>query len=142
MRDVFFRRGLASCSIILSLAGTACVERIPTPPDQIAQRAQIAQERGIPGREDTPWRRMTDAALAASIRQADGKVFIGFKDSAAIVGVDATGRTLASPQSVARGKALVRDLGIEVTREYSRIPAVVARMSEGTLSALRRRGVA
>jgi hypothetical protein len=33
-----------------------------------------------PKRDDTPWRRMTDAQLTAKVAEAGGRVFIGFRE--------------------------------------------------------------
>ena len=88
-------------------------------------------------RLDTPWRRMSDLELMSKIAEADGRVFIGFKDPGEGAGVTESGVVLTSPESVAAGKALITSMGIEITTEYRGVPAVAAIMKPVLLSRIR-----
>lgn len=81
---------------------------------------------------------MSDAELAAKIDEAKGRVFVGFKDAFAAAGVEEFGLVLASDSAVAAGKALLRALGITITFEFIKTPAVVAHMPSALLGQLRR----
>lgn len=128
---------IASVSVALATVLSGCSDFIPTRPDAVPVRSPGAQQRQGPSRTDTPWRRMSDAELSAKIAEANGKVFIGFKDPTAAAGVEEFGRVIASPASVAAGKAHVRALGIQITHEYILVPAVVAVMPASLLPQLR-----
>jgi hypothetical protein len=80
-----------------------------------------------PDRKDTPWRKMSDAALAAAVDEKQGRVAIGFKDAQATDGVDNRGAVLASPAARTEGLALLRTGGVRIMHEFRRIPAVIAR---------------
>lgn len=80
---------------------------------------------------------MNDAELAAKVAEADGRVFIGFKDSEASAGVDETGRVLVSSASVAASKARLRALGLEFEIEFIDMPTVVTRIPSGLVAELR-----
>lgn len=127
----------AVASIALAVVLSACGDSMPTPPTAVSGRLPIAQQRQGPSRTDTPWRGMTDAELSAKVAEAQGKVFIGFKDPTAAAGVDEAGRVLASASSLVAAKAQVRALGIEITYEFVDMPMVLARMPTALLSQLR-----
>src|SRR5882762_5342679 len=81
-------RVVAIGAVVALLAG--CSES-PTNPaakrtPSVPQLTSPVQEPG-PKRDDTPWRRMTDAELAGRVAEAGGRVFIGFKDPGASAGV-------------------------------------------------------
>lgn len=127
----------AVASIALAVVLSACSDSTPTTPGAALGRQSVAQQRQGPSRTDTPWRGMTDAELSAKIAEANGKVFIGFKDLGATAGVDEAGRVLASASSVVAGKSQVRALGIEITYEFIDMPMVLGQMPSALLSQLR-----
>jgi len=88
-------------------------------------------------RDDTPWRRMTDAALRDKVSEAGGRVFVGFKDPGASAGVDESGRVLARGPNVAAAKAQLRGLGLHFEIEFLDMPTVVTRIPPGLLTQLR-----
>lgn len=121
---------------------TACRDATPTesltgrvtPPPAVPV---VSGQRRGPSRTDTPWRRMSDADLAAKVAGAHGRVFIGFKDPDATAGVDEIGRVLASRSSIAAAKALLRQQGIPLEFEFIDMPAVVARIPATAVTGLR-----
>lgn len=122
---------LLSAATILAVTVSACSDPL-LPGTVVPDRDEQESSRGA------PWRQMTDAELAAKITDAGGRVFIGFKDPDSAAGVDEAGRVLASPSSVAAGKAELRAVGIEILFEFSDMPMVVAQMSAALLPAIRR----
>jgi len=80
---------------------------------------------------------MTDAELATKTAEAGGRVFIGFKDSNAVAGVDETGGVLASTSSVAAAKVRLRALGAVLEFEFTDMPTVIARISSSLVPELR-----
>lgn len=117
----------------------ACGE-VPTSSEQPAKAAvrQNPPATEDADRKDTPWQRMSDEELAAAIGRVQGRVLIGFKDSAAVGGVDNSGRVIASAEAVRNGRALVERLGGTVQYEFKRIPAVAATISSALVSELRK----
>jgi len=109
---------------------------VAKPPPTAPQLAPPIQAQGH-RRDDTPWRGMADATLAAKIAEAGGRVFIGFKDPSSAAGVDETGRVLASRSSVAAAKALLRQRGTTFEFEFTDMPAVVARIPAAAVTGLR-----
>lgn len=75
--------------------------------------------------------------LASEIRKWQGRVLIGFKDVNATDGVDSQGKVLASEESVVAAKRMLRALGIEVTYEFKKIPAIAANISADLVSEIR-----
>lgn len=67
-------------------------------------------------------------AVADSIRAANGRAFIGFKEAGQVRGVDPQGRVLTSSETVLRMKGVLKDRGIILEVEYDLIPAVAARL--------------
>lgn len=131
-----------SSEVVLRVAGvafavilSACGKQPPTAAS--LQLSCEAQWQAL-SRTDTPWRQMTDGALAAKILEAGGRVFIGFKDPGATAGVDERGRVLASAASIAEAKTQLRALGIAIIFEVVDMPTVVARMPAELVAQLRR----
>lgn len=90
-----------------------------------------------PSRRDTPWRGMSDAQLSAKVSEADGRVFVGFKDAFAVAGVDEFGHVIASDSSVRNAKALLRAFGVPLEFEFTDMPAVIARVPAMLVGQLR-----
>ncbi len=67
------------------------------------------------------------AALAAAIRDADGRAMIGLKEAGQARGVDPQGRSLVSASTVARMQALLRERGLVVEATGGDLPYVAAR---------------
>ena len=73
---------------------------------------------------------------ADSIRAANGRAFIGFKEAGQVRGVDPQGRVLTTAETVFRMKQFLKDQGIVFEVEYD-LPAVAARLPlAGNLDAL------
>ena len=66
-------------------------------------------------------------AAADSIRAANGRAFIGFKEAGQVRGVDPQGRVLTTAETVFRMKQFLKDQGIVFEVEYD-LPAVAARL--------------
>jgi subtilisin family serine protease len=81
---------------------------------------------------------MSDDELSRRIAEAGGRVFIGFKNPLELAGVDERGRALASPASIAAGKAHLRTVGVGLEFEFIDMPMVIARMPAARLAQLRR----
>ncbi len=129
---------IAAFAAVVTLIG-GCSEP-PTNPvaksPQPALRLTPVQAKGA-RRDDTPWRRMTDAELASKVADASGRVFIGFKDPGAGAGVDESGRVLVSRPNVAAAKAQLRALGLGFEIEFVDMPAVVTRIPPRLVAHLR-----
>lgn len=117
--------GALGCVVLLSLG---CQEELPLAGKaKSAAEISLRREAPAPGsRLDTRWRRMGTAELASEVGRADGEVLIGFKDSAAVGGVDERGLVLTSPSVVAEMTAELRSRGVTIRHEYRIIPAVSA----------------
>jgi subtilisin len=100
-------------------------------------QAILAAQLAPGGRKDTPWQRMENNALASAISEAGGRVMIGFKDSLSVAGVTNSGRVLATPTAIARGKETLRNLGAQIQFEFKRTPAVVASIDPELVERLR-----
>jgi len=131
------RASHAAITAGLALILSGCSDSNPTTATTGSVRPRLVQQRQGPSRTDTPWRRMTNAELSAKIAQADGGVFIGFKDPTAVAGVDEAGRVLANAFSVATGKQALRSLDVEITFEFVDMPMVLGRMAPSRLADVR-----
>jgi len=127
---------VAAAIALLGACSEPTTNPVATPPQSTPQFAPPSQA-PAPKREDTPWRRMSDAELGKKVAEAGGRVFIGFKDSGANAGVDESGRVLASRSSIAAAKALLRQRGLEFEFEYITVPAVVTRIPVEAIGGLR-----
>jgi hypothetical protein len=74
-----------------------------------------------------PWAELTDEQLNVEISRACGRVLIGFKEAERARGVDETGLSLTSAETVLRMKQLLRQLDVTIEHEYD-LPAVSARL--------------
>ena len=91
----------------LAVAGLLACTNDPTGvSDSVATQLKVAQ------------------AAADSVRAANGRVFIGFKEAGQVRGVDPQGRVLVSTETVFRMTSYLRDQGITIEIQYS-LPAVV-----------------
>lgn len=94
-------------------------------------------------RLNTPWRAMGDAELAERVRQADGIVFIGFKNPGPGMGVSEQGRVLAARGSIDAAKSYLREKDIEILLDMDShvgapTPTVIARIKPELITELRR----
>lgn len=128
---------IVTIAAVVALIG-GCSESTPTdaPHQGPVPQLTLPQQAG-PRRDDTPWRRMTDAELTAKVAEASGRAFIGFKDPAAGAGVDETGRVLVSRANVAAAKAQLSALGLQFEIEFIDMPTVVTRIPFGLVPQLR-----
>lgn len=128
---------IVTIAAVAALIG-GCSESTPTdaPRPGPVPQLTLVQPEG-PRRDDTPWRRMTDAELTAKVAEASGRVFIGFKDPEASAGVDEAGRVLVSSKSVAAAKALLRAHGLDLEIEFIDMPTVVTSIPAGLVPQLR-----
>lgn len=115
---------LSACSDTIPPSSSAVPRGKPIDP---AIRSPFQQKAG-PSRRDTPWRVMSDSALAVKVDEAGGRVFVGFKDPTALEGVNDSGRVLVTPASVLAGKAHLRSLGAVFEIEFVDMPSVVTRI--------------
>jgi hypothetical protein len=76
---------------------------------------------------DLPWGALTDQQLYEETKNACGRVLVGFKEAGQPRGVDGKGVALTSPETVARMKELLRELGVVIEHEYD-LPAVAGWM--------------
>ena len=81
---------------------------------------------------------MGDAELAGKVQEANGRVFVGFKDPEAIAGVEEFGVPIASNAAIASGKELLRSQGGEIELEFGNMPHVVARIPSSLVALLRK----
>jgi subtilisin len=72
---------------------------------------------------------MSVAALQSEIERAGGRVFIGFKESESVSGVNSHGQRIVSAATIEQTKEELRREGVEIRREYGRVPAVAATIS-------------
>jgi hypothetical protein len=110
------------------LAG--CQHALPTDAGSAAAAADCVWEEARPA-SSLAWSALSDAALAAEVGRACGRVFIGFREAGQSRGVDEWGRVLTSAGTVARMRQLVRERGVVIEHEYDLIPAVAGRMPVG-----------
>jgi hypothetical protein len=109
------------------LAG--CQHALPTDAGPAATAAVCVWEEARPA-SSLAWSALSDAALAAEVERACGRVFIGFREAGQSRGVDERGRVLTSAETVARMRQLVRERGVVIEHEYD-LPAIAGRMPVG-----------
>lgn len=102
-----------------------------------AAAANFPRGRGPSDRKASPWRKLSDDALANAVVGRAGEVMIGFKDSEASDGVDNYGRVMASVAAVGRGRAFLASVGAAVDYEFPSFPVVHARVSRALVAAIR-----
>jgi hypothetical protein len=97
------------------------------------------------GAQDTAWLRspfdsLSDAEFTALIADLDGRVLIGFKEADAAQGVDETGHSITSVETVKRMKDWVRQQGMTIFFEYTLTPTIAATMAADVELVARVRG--
>lgn len=103
----------------------------------VGQRATVLTHEPS-DRENTPWKRMTDADLTRAVERADGRVFIGFKEVGTRGGVDNLGRVLISADAVRSAKRYLRSLDVAILWEpRTTMPQIVAKVPPALVTALR-----
>ena len=110
---------IRSVLIVVAAVGTlVCESAVAQQPGRTAARAAARQD------------------LAARLQDTQGRVIIGFKDATLPRGVSPEGVRLISPSAQRAAAADLRARGIDVTREFTIIPAVAARVDEAEVAAL------
>jgi hypothetical protein len=100
----------------------------------LEQRVQIAKEKYESDdftRWDSPWWEMSNEEIADSLRVANGKVIISFREPDKIAGVDIQGNIKVSNQTISNAIEAIIDLGVEVKHEYLLHPSVLAKIPVG-----------
>jgi len=75
-------------------------------------------------RWDSPAWFMSAIELAEEIDEADGQVFIGFREPDQLAGVDGSGNVLVSDETVLCGKVNVQEMGVDILNEFRLTPAI------------------
>jgi hypothetical protein len=81
---------------------------------------------GADTRRLAPWSELSTQELAALIQDANGRVFVGYKETNATSGVDGKGNNMTSDSTVQHMTALLLQHGAMIEWSYELIPAVVA----------------
>jgi subtilisin family serine protease len=126
--------GYKPAVVVLALALTACDQAPPTTVGGSSASRSAAQ---VHSRRDTPWATLSDDELTARVAQADGLVFIGFKDPSAHAGADERGRVLATSAAKIAARGLLAGAGATIEFVPQETPYVVARIPLAAISGLR-----
>lgn len=140
-------RALVAATCVLSLAvGINCKPSESTAPmnQSVATRVipvllehPIVRHKVDRDRKDTPWHRMNDSEFSQAVERAGGFVMIGLKGAGQQEGVDNTGRALATLEELRPVLGTLRALGVQIRREFAKVPAIAAHVSPALAVALR-----
>lgn len=124
-------------SLMCVLALSACTDEDPLastdPP--AACRTLLASE-ATPG-ELNPWTTLSDAALAACVAEADGRVFLVIKEPGAERASDDKGQSLVPPAVFEAALADLLDRGLTFERVYEDMPIVITHLEVARVPEIR-----